>query len=71
MYNRLKYITKKTCYAQIFYYIKHDISQTWKIIKSTIRNLNDKTATPQTFKIDHTKWRKICKIVYLHQSKVK
>ena len=52
-YNRIKRITKRTYYLDLFKKYKNDIRNTWKILKSIIGRENDKTSISEQFKCEN------------------
>ena len=52
-YNRIKRITKRTYYFDLFKKYKNDIRNTWKILISIIGRENDKTSISEQFKCEN------------------
>ena len=52
-YNRIKRMTKRTYYFDLFKKYKNDIRNTWKILKSIIGRENDNTSISEQFKCEN------------------
>ena len=56
MFNKIKRTAKQSYYANLLAEYKHDIKQTWKVMKSILNKVNDKNTICQEFKLnDETK----------------